>query len=32
MVSEKIVGLDNIHILNLCRLQDFAGALGAGNV
>ncbi len=32
MVPKKIVRLDNLDIVNLGRLQDFAGTLRAGNV
>ena len=32
MVAEKIVGLDNLDIVDLRSLQNFPGALGAGDV
>ena len=32
MVTEKIVRLHDIHVMDLRRLQDFSRALGAGDV
>ena len=32
MIAKKIVRLDNLDIVNLGRLQNFAGALCAGDV
>src|ERR1043166_9385267 len=32
MITQEIVRLYNINVMDLCCLQDFASALGAGNV